>query len=974
MKRLPAVLIVVLPLSAAGAIRFDAAQSFRTNTAATRTAIADFNGDGAPDLAVGSPAATTVLLGRGDGTFAEPGNDVPHGATTITPISADVDGDGTMDLVTMANGSLVISAGKGDGTFDTGTISSLAPSNDPVDAAAADFDGDGRLDLAITFGSHGGVAIAHNDGGRHFNATQLDTGFIGTAIRAADLNHDGKPDLVVGARDTSALFIFLNDGAGGFGAPARYGTVSTVFDIVVLDMNRDGKLDLIAATDTHRGFTFDNASNLFMGHGDGSFDPGLIVQLPGPLSPSPSFEQSLVTADFNHDQKADLVSRLTLHSDSMASVYLGAGPIWFDVGGQFIARGPLAAADLDRDGNLDLIVADPSNAREVSVLMGKGDGTFVAPSVLNVTSFNSSTPVLCADFDGDGRQDFFDNVNGTWLFMKGNGNGTFTRVSPAPMQLGGTDTVAVDLNGDGKLDLASLGSDDLVLTQINGSPAIDRTSSIQRTSAFTVGDVDGDGRPDLVVASSSNRQAAFMHNQDGRSFAPRVPIPGNGHAPTNVVIRDVNGDGRGDMIFGLADFGFEVHLQLASGSPGPPFVYESFAGGFALVDDFDLDGRPDVIVAGGGNLAFSSGRGNGTFRAAQLIDMVSKGPVSLTSADIDGDGLRDLLVTDTANTDLSIYRGHGDGTFGAPIRFALGTSAAIAVADFTSDGRPDILTHIDHSTALLVNRSTAESSPTGVWSGSSDAAWSHGANWLGGTAPVAPQSLVFPANTNNQTMTNDFPPGTRFASIALSGFYTVGGNDLELGQIRVRGGQTTMNTALRLRDARLIVDEGAALSLRSATRLDGDLTIAAPSGAPALVTFAGPVTGSGNIHVEPAATLVLLDRVNAGGVDLLGTLHVAISAADSAPGLSVAGNVTVGGTLRVTALPLAAGTTITIIDNDGIEPINGTFVKLPEGAVIRSLGSVVQDFRISYAGGTGNDVTLTAVGPPATQHRRSAGH
>jgi hypothetical protein len=311
-------------------------------------AVADVNGDGKPDLIVANKCDTTcstpagsvsVLLGNGDGTFQAA---VPYstgGYVASSVVVSDVNGDGKPDLLvanqcnaaacvqsTDGNGSVAVLFGNGDGTFQLAVAYSSGGSL-PLGLAVADINGDGKPDLVVTnecpsgslssgcpSGTDGSVAVLLNNGNGTFQtAATNDSGApLTDAVAVADVNGDGKPDLLVGGgictygSCTGPVGVLLGKGNGTFQTAVTYsGGKGAVTSIAVADINGDGNPDLLVAIDCPNiESSICNFSSVgqLLGNGDGTFRPATQHGNGGVLTPS-----SLKVADLNGDGKPDVV-------------------------------------------------------------------------------------------------------------------------------------------------------------------------------------------------------------------------------------------------------------------------------------------------------------------------------------------------------------------------------------------------------------------------------------------------------------------------------------------------------------------------------------------------------------------------------------------------------------------------------------------------------------------------------------------
>ena len=377
----------------------------------------DFNGDGIPDLAVlwsnsiyGGPFSVTILFGKGDGTFTTGPTVQPAGVQSYpTMIGGDFNGDGKADLIVLSyNGSSIsyVTAllGNGDGTFATPQTSQVynqsSTGGDVIlgTLIASDFNGDGKLDLAVVgdYVSSGGVTILLGNGDGTFTAAgpNLDPSADFGQIATGDFNGDGIPDLVVTSyfEFGSSPTIFLGKGDGTFTSMATSFTLDYFpTSIVVGDFNGDGVLDL--------AFSDLNGVEIALGNGDGTFKETSA----GPIA-VPSELYSLVAGDFNHDGKLDIAG-VDSYNDRIV-LLRGAGDGTFTVTATNPAvsqdwLGPFAivAADFNGDGVPDLAMLT-KNADTASILLSVPTETATA-TVTGIAPQSAGTHNVEASYPGD---------------------------------------------------------------------------------------------------------------------------------------------------------------------------------------------------------------------------------------------------------------------------------------------------------------------------------------------------------------------------------------------------------------------------------------------------------------------------------------------------------------------------------------------------------------------------------------------
>ncbi len=461
-------------------------------------AVADFNKDGNPDLAFSANwrGSTGVILGNADGSFGQPiwyvTDVVPTGVAT-----GDFNGDGNPDVIvsTNANNSATVLLGNGNGSFKSArnyvpfivtnsfrcSIGNGIPN--PSSITFADFNGDGKPDMAVADANNCNIAIFLNNGDGTFTETANYNPHVyysgqGYQVVAADVNDDHKMDLVVSVSDTT-FSVLIGNGDGTFQTAVPYsnGTGSgSAGPMVVADINGDGKLDVISNTSNT---SLNGSFYVNLGNGDGTFQSAI---------PTPSLCTAgggagalyLAVADLNSDGKPDIVGACHpgLHASTI-SVLLGNGD------GSFGSPTPFAAGalplwitvgDFNEDGKPDLAVVNNSSA-QVSILLGNGNGTFQSPQSFSIFPnggsgwgspyyFAAPVSIVAADFNGDGHVDIlvgdYDAYQapynggsyniGVQLFL-GGGDGTFQAVQNYLAGRNASFLAVADLNGDGLPDV-----------------------------------------------------------------------------------------------------------------------------------------------------------------------------------------------------------------------------------------------------------------------------------------------------------------------------------------------------------------------------------------------------------------------------------------------------------------------------------------------------------------------------------------
>jgi len=664
-----------------------------TEDGAARLAVADFDLDLVPDAAVTFPGRGEVHVflaqgtgGRGAGTFMAP-LQLTAGGGARAIAAAPLDGDPAPDLAVGLSGSpevvvlrTLLELYPGHLTFDLATFPACGSFPGVQELVAGRFDRDGAVDLAVAcawkldpgpktkvhtlLGGHGADGLPDGSFGTS-GAAQLLDGVL-ASLAAADLDGAGTLD-VLASHHTSptggplGLALFPGQGTGGFGAPALEGvdpggTPSAWSQVGVAELNGDGLPDVQVLQDYMSSTVF-----LRLGQGRGGLGSGWLAPLPGPQGEVDTPE-GVVLADLTGDGVQELVavggtdSLVVFPGQSEGGRATGTFSPGVAVELPGLCLGPrgLAAADVDRDGDLDLAVACHASLPSglVALLFNDGAGGLSAgPSVVTLPGAGA---VALVDLDHGGGPDL-------------------VIASDAPLG----NQVAVHLNqADGTFGSAALYS--------TGQPAVDSG----QPAHVAVADLNADGLPDLVVANrgvendpglDADNVAVLLGQwtDEGRPAgtfgAPAVTPACN--EPVTLAVADLDRDGALDVAVGCRnDYG--CALRLLRGG---------LAGGFPT------GGLSDVTPAG--CLGFTDG-----------LDAHG-----LAAADLTGDGWPELITIGNASDHLRVLRNRAAGLSFEVLQdddlFELhgcDGPAFVAVGHVNPDGIPDAAVSCHHSQGLLV--------------------------------------------------------------------------------------------------------------------------------------------------------------------------------------------------------------------------------------------------------------------------------
>jgi hypothetical protein len=360
----------------------------------------------APTLAAAPPQTMAVLGAPFAASNTAYGSFVPSSSTqlvgpqTWSIAVGDFNNDGIPDLVSAGvnDGLLSVMIGNGNGTFKPRVTYQAPLGSDPSTVVIADFNHDGKQDLAVVNG-YGGtetLSIFLGNGDSTFQPqVTYNAGIDPVGLVAGDFNGDGFVDLVAVDRANDTVNVMLGNGDGTFQPMVTYPVGNLPYAGVIGDFDGDGNLDLAVNNSD------DGTVSILFGNGDGTFRPQVTYN----VGTAP---RSLAVGDFNGDGVLDLA--VTNFGDNTVTILLGKSDHsgGFQVQAPVLATGTnpagIAVGDFNGDGVTDLVVTNFGD-NTFSVFLGKGDGTFKPQVAFTGNLGNSPYPVAVGDFDGDGTAD-----------------------------------------------------------------------------------------------------------------------------------------------------------------------------------------------------------------------------------------------------------------------------------------------------------------------------------------------------------------------------------------------------------------------------------------------------------------------------------------------------------------------------------------------------------------------------------------
>jgi len=683
----------------------------------------DLDGDADPDVLVASMSDDTIAWyeNQGNGSFS--GRRII--SSTVDSAScvstADVDGDGDLDVLSAGylDDTVAWYENQGGGIFGGQQLISTA-ADGVVSVTSADVDGDGDADVLSASYLDDTIAWYENQGSGVFSAQRVisTTPDGAVSVTSADVDGDGDADVLSASYLDDTIAWYENQGGGVFSAQQVISTAADGANSVhTEDLDGDGDFDVLSAS------IRDDTVAWYENQGQGVFGARRII------TDSADGAQHVSTADLDGDTDPDVLAALKF-ADAIVWFEQNATPTLDAIPDRTLNENAAALTlalqgigDGSSEGGAVRVSAVSSDASRVQITgldysSPSANGTLTITPALNALGTATITvTVEDAGFDGD-------------LATPGD-NATFQRsfsveliiprpVWQAPLGTAANQTpelqwsnidVLADSDGADHYELwinnLSTGqAKSLHETQVTDhrftptqfSAGRQIASNSDGAVAVHVTDLDGDGDPDVVVASMDDDTVAWYPNQGAGVFADRRVISATTRGARSVFSADLDGDGDFDVLAASSD---DDTISWFANQGGGVFGTEqvinpvAFGARCVYAADLDGDGDLDVLAAAmdANTVAWYENRGDGVFGPQQVITALAQRVVCVQAVDLDADGDMDVLAASSLDDSITWYANQGAGVFGSPQLISSSADGAwsVTTADLDGDGDPDVL-------------------------------------------------------------------------------------------------------------------------------------------------------------------------------------------------------------------------------------------------------------------------------------------
>ncbi|MCL5028325.1 MAG: T9SS type A sorting domain-containing protein [Bacteroidetes bacterium] len=762
------------------AINFSVSTDFNTGTSPASVAYGDLNGDGKQDVVVTNYVSNTVSVflntttnGSSTPSFSTRA-DFTTGNGPISVAIGDLNGDGKLDIIVANSNDNTVSVFFNTTTNGSSTPSFAAKTNfttgtTPYYVAAADLNGDGRLDIVTANPVSNNISVLLNTTSNgastpYFTGkTDFATGSSCRWVAIADLNGDGKSDIVSANYGANTVSVLLNTTSNGtytpsFSADNIFTTGTNPAAVAIADVNKDGKPDIVAAN-----YSSNTVSVFFNTTADSASTPTFSSKTDFTTSTGPT---AITVSDLNGDGKPDIVtanynantiSVLLDTTSNGASIPSFTAKTDFSVGTN--PRG-VVIADLNGDYKPDIVTAN-IGTNNISALLNTTPDTMYTPLFSSMTNFNTgSSPASVAygDLNGDGKQDvvvanYASNTISVFIDTTPDSTTTPSFSTKTDFTTGNAPiSVAIaDLNGDGRLDIAVANSNDnTVSVFFNTTPNGVSTPSFTAKKDFTTGatpyyvaiaNLNGDGKPDIITANPNSNNISVLLNTTSSgasvpSFSAKTDFS-TGSSCRWIGIGDFNGDGKLDIA--TANYGANTISVLLNTTPDsaitPSFSTNAlFTTGTnpasIAISDINRDGLQDIVVDNYGSNTVSVFFNTTPFGATSpsfstKTDFTTgTGPTAVAVSDLKGKGKSDIVIANYNSNNVSVLlnttiKGASIPTFSSKTDFSTGTNPrGVTITDINGDNKPDIITDNigTNNISVLLNNNYNISQPIEIFS------------------------------------------------------------------------------------------------------------------------------------------------------------------------------------------------------------------------------------------------------------------